>query len=129
MQTGSKHQSGIDQFLDGAYDDAVQLLSEALLENENCELWNDWATAQAAAGHMEEAIKGYQRALQLNVNHCQSAANLGILLYEEGKITQAVPLLEKSLRGLDEKQRDTILQLLEQSRQQSVVINKRATGS
>ncbi len=120
MQIESKHQIGLEQFKKGAYDNAVHLLSEALLEREDSELWNDWATAQAAGGHMEEAKKGYQRALQLNVNHSQSAANLGVLLYGEGKILQAVPLLEKSLQGLDEKQRGTVLNLLQQSRTQPI---------
>jgi Flp pilus assembly protein TadD len=129
MQTGSKHQSGLDQFQKGAYNDAVQSLSEALLEHESCELWNDWATAQAAIGRLEEAKKGFHRALQLNANDCQSAANLGVLLFGEGKITQAVPLLEKSLTGLDDKQRETIVQLLEQSRKQRSATHKKAAGS
>ena len=128
MQSKNKHQNGIEQFQKGAYNDAVHLLSQALLEHENSELWNDWATAQAACGHIAEAKKGYQRALQLNVNDSQSAANLGVLLYGEGKIAQAVPLLEKSLAGLDEKQRNAVLMLLEHFKEQSELINKKAAG-
>ncbi len=129
MQNQSKHQSGIEQFRKGAYGDALHLLSEALLEQETCELWNDWATAQAACGQMEEAKKGYQRALQLNVNDSQSAANLGVLLYGEGKISQAVPLLERSLDGLDAAQRKLVLELLEQSGKHPAAIHRRAAGS
>jgi len=57
MPNSEKHQRGLDQFQNGAYAVALQLLSEALLESENYELWNDWATAQAACGHIDEAKK------------------------------------------------------------------------
>ena len=94
MPNSEKHQKGLEQFQGGAYDVALQLLSEALLENESCELWNDWATTQAACGRIDEAKKGYRRALQMNINDSQSAANLGVLLLNEGQVYQAVPLLE-----------------------------------
>jgi Flp pilus assembly protein TadD len=129
MANSEKHQQGIEQFQRGDYDEALQLLSEALLENENCELWNDWATAQAARGQIDEAKKGYRRALQMNINDSQSAANLGVLLFNEGQISQAVPLLEKSLQGLDEQQRQAVQELLHRCKTPPVVVNQRATGS
>lgn len=128
MPNSEKHQRGLDQFQNGAYDMALQLLSEALLESESCELWNDWATTQAACGHIDEAKKGYRRALQMNINDSQSAANLGVLLLNEGQVHQAVPLLEKSLTGLDEVQRQAVRELLDQSKMQPAV-QQRSTGS
>jgi len=129
MQNNGKHQRGIEHFQSGAYADAVHLLSEALTDHENCELWNDWATAQAACGHLEEAKKGYRRALQLNSGDCQSAANLGVLLYGEGKTDEAIPFLEQSVEGLDEAQLQAVQDLLQQCREQSVVLKKRAVGT
>ena len=129
MQNNGKHQLGIEHFQNGAYADAVRLFGEALLENENCELWNDWATAQAATGHIEEAKKGYRRALQLNNKDCQSAANLGVLLCGEGKTGEAAPLLEQSLHGLDEQQRQAVEELLGKCRDQHVALGKRAVGT
>ena len=129
MQNNGKHQQGIERFQNGAYADAVHLLSEALTERENCELWNDWATAQAACGHLEEAKKGYRRALQLNRGDCQSAANLGVLLYGEGKTEEAIPFLEQSVQGLDQDQRNGVQELLDRCREESVVPPKRAVGT
>src|ERR1051325_8996180 len=128
MPNSEKHQKGLDQFQNGAYDVALQLLSEALLEDESCELWNDWATTQAVCGHIDEAKKGYRRALQMNINDSQSAANLGVLLLNEGQVHQAVPLLEKSLAGLDEAQRRAVQELLDQSKPPAIV-QQRSTGS
>lgn len=128
MPNSEKHQKGLEQFQGGAYDVALQLLSEALLENESCELWNDWATTQAACGRIDEAKKGYRRALQMNINDSQSAANLGVLLLNEGQVYQAVPLLEKSLSGLDETQRQAVQELLDQCKTPAPV-QQRSTGS
>src|SRR5215475_15356442 len=129
MPNSEKHQSGLKEFHNGTYDAALQLLSEALLENESCELWNDWATVQAAREHIDEAKKGYRRALQMNINDSQSAANLGVLLLNEGQVSQAVPLLEKSLTGLDEVQRQAVGELLDRCKNQQVGTIQRATGS
>ena len=92
-------------------------------------LWNDWATTQAACGRVDEAKKGYRRALQMNINDSQSAANLGVLLLNEGQVNQAVPLLEKSLAGLDEVQRQAVQELLDKSRVPQSSVSQRPTGS
>jgi Tfp pilus assembly protein PilF len=126
VQPNQKHQRGLQYFREGAHALASELLGQALLESQSSELWNDWATVQATTGRMDEAKKGYRRALELDPKHCQSAANLGVLLLSEGKIDQAVPLLEQSLQGLDKKQRKAVRALLKEHR---AVGLKKAVGA
>src|SRR5271169_6447682 len=75
-------------------DEASQLLREAIAAAESSELWNDWAVVQLAL-----AERAFTRAFELDPWNAEAAANLGILLFSTGKITEAESFLRESAQG------------------------------
>jgi hypothetical protein len=74
---------------DGRLDEASQLLRDAIAEAESGELWNDWAVVQLVLTE-----RAFTRAFELDPWNTEAAANLGMLLFSTGKISEA----ESSLR-------------------------------
>jgi len=72
-------------------DEASQLLRDAIAAAESSELWNDWAVVQLAL-----AERAFTRAFELDPWNAEAAANLGILLFSTGKITEAESFLRES---------------------------------
>jgi FkbM family methyltransferase len=72
-------------------EEASQLLLGALAAAESSELWNDWAVVQLAL-----AERAFTRAFELDPWNTQAAANLGILLFSLGKITEAESFLREA---------------------------------
>lgn len=112
----TKHQKGLEAFKDGEFNEAIRLFGEAVAEEESSEVWNDWATAQLAVRNSGDAERAFRRALKLQPNNHQAAANLGVLLATMGRADEAIPLLEQSQPGLGENERATVRRLLEQCR-------------
>jgi len=104
--------TGLQLFKEGRLKDAVLQLARAIEEKETSERWNDWATAQLACGRPVEAEYGYRRALELDSENAQAAANLGVLLMGQGLTEEAVTFLERSAEALDDVQRAKIESLL-----------------
>ncbi|HEY1462641.1 MAG TPA: sulfotransferase domain-containing protein [Terriglobales bacterium] len=73
------HEQGLRLFHLGKYAEAARLFHEALLETENAERWNDWATAVWFCGHAKEAELGYQHALRFDPTHSEAASNLNVV--------------------------------------------------
>jgi tetratricopeptide (TPR) repeat protein len=96
------------------FQEAVPFFAEALRQQETCERWNDWATACCLSGRPLEAERGYRSALTLDPEDAQATANLGAVLVGQKRLTEGMPLLEKSLPRLDEPQRASIRELLGQ---------------
>lgn len=92
----------------------IQLLEAALAGQETCELWNDWATLQYGSGNVEEAERGYRRALQIEPAERQPAVNLGLLLFAQGRLQDAMPFLNRHKETLTEEERRAILQMAAQ---------------
>ena len=69
---------------EGQLDEASRLLRDAIAESESSELWNDWAVLQLAL-----AERALTPAFELDPWNAEAAANLGILLFSMGKITEA----------------------------------------
>ena len=107
------HQRAVRLLRAGHGQESIQLLSQALREQESSEVWNDWATA-LNLWVSSEAERGYRRALELDPENRQAAVNLGILLSGQRRIAEAVPFLEKGLPRLDEPQRQAVDAILEQ---------------
>jgi predicted O-methyltransferase YrrM len=76
------------------------------------DLWNDLAAAAFACGQTEKAEDAFRRALALNSDDGQVAANLGVLLVSTGRLREAIPFLSGAVNRIDPGQRATINQLL-----------------
>jgi len=108
----SKAQLGVELFRQGDYQKASDILAEALQTSETPDIWNDWATAEAACGRHEKAQEGFRRALSLEPKNGQALVNLGILLARSGRELEAIPLLRQGAFHVDEAQRAGVNQLL-----------------
>src|SRR4029077_15656706 len=104
------HALGIKLFADGCFPEALRALEEALdsTESGSAKCWNDWSAAAYACGEMEKAEEGFRRALELNPEESQPAANLGMLLAQLGQAIEAIPFLDRSVARLNEPQRSAI---------------------
>jgi tetratricopeptide (TPR) repeat protein len=114
--SADKHQQAVQHFRDGRLEEALHLLGEAIAEDETSERWNDWAAIQLAAHNVTDAEKGLRRALQLEPENLQAAANLGAVLATLGKTEEAIPLLERGLPGVADDEKAIVSQLLHQCR-------------
>jgi predicted O-methyltransferase YrrM len=116
-----KHQQGLQQFREGHVEVALQLLGEAIAEGETGERWNDWAVVQLAAHNVTDAEKAFRRALKLEPENFDAAANLGAVLASLDRTEEAIPLLERSQAGLGAGEKTAVAQLLFQCRDKSGV--------
>ena len=98
--------------------EALRLLEKGLAERETADRWNNWASVQFRCGNSRAAELGFRRALELESQFDQAAANLGALLLADGKVDAAAVLLEKALagNGMDREQRDAAVQMLARCR-------------
>lgn len=112
MLGAEKHQRGIECFRDGQVDDALHLLGEAIAEGETSERWSDWAVVQLTAHNVVDAEKAFRRALKLDPDNNEAAANWGGLLAALGKAEEAVELLERCLPKLNEENKVIVARLL-----------------
>ena len=87
--------------------EASRLLSDAISEGESADLWNDWAVVQL--GLAEHA---FRRALLLEPNHPDAAANLGVLLFSTGRPGEAAVFLQQALATATDPARSHIQTLL-----------------
>jgi tetratricopeptide (TPR) repeat protein len=95
MNYNQKHTQALTRFRKGQPAEAARLFAEALAEKETSEGWNDWATAQAAAGATLEAEAGYERALELNPNNNEALVNLAVVRTADSRFAEALALLHR----------------------------------
>jgi FkbM family methyltransferase len=96
-------------YAQGRLAEAAQVLAEAITKQETSTLWNDWGVV-----HVALAQRAFRRALELEPTNDVAAANLGVLLFSEGKSAEAVPLLKQALGHSEGGQRAHIVALLAQ---------------
>jgi Methyltransferase domain len=82
----------VSLFEEGHVTEASVLLSDALLQAESADLWNDWAVVQLSV-----AERALRRALLMAPGHHDATANLGILLFSIGKRPDAAIFLRQAL--------------------------------
>jgi SAM-dependent methyltransferase len=75
-----QHQEGIQLFEQGQYEQASAIFAQMLHLGESAEVWNDWAAARAAAGRLDEARQGFEKALQLDPANREARGNLAVLV-------------------------------------------------
>ena len=97
----AKHAAGL--MASGNASRALLVLTSALRQSEQSELWNDLACAFSACGDVASAEAGFRRALQLRPTYRKAAINLATLLLRQGKF-RSIPMLLSPQGGLVEQQ-------------------------
>ena len=108
----SQHDDAIAAFQEGRPAESLRLLEELLAEKETSELWNDWAAVQLGSGNISQAENGFTRALELDAQNNDAAANLGLLLLSRGDAVRAIPLLTRALPALPAQHQKLVGDLL-----------------
>ena len=108
----TQHNDAIVAFRQGRTAEALRLLEELLAENDSAEYWNDWAAIHLSAGDLGKTESGFTRALELDPQNVDAAANLGLLLLGRGAADRAVPLLTQVLPALPPEQQKIVMSLL-----------------
>ncbi|MBV8274142.1 MAG: tetratricopeptide repeat protein [Verrucomicrobia bacterium] len=81
-----------------AYESQEALWSDTLTDNPNC--WaghNNLGLVFFRRGQAEEAIKHFQKALEINPNYAEAHSNLGAALGRKGQVDEAVEQFRKAL--------------------------------
>ena len=108
----SQHDDAIAAFQEGRPAEALRLLEELLAVKETSDLWNDWAAVQLGSGNISQAENGFTRALELDSQNTDAAANLGLLLLGRGDAARAIPLLTRALPALPAQHQKLVGDLL-----------------
>lgn len=107
-------QHAIELFSQGRLNEAAQILSQLIAEEESAELWNDWGALQLRLGHWLDAERAFRAALRLNPTLLEAAGNLGLLLHSQHRKREAIPLLQQARAGATQPNKAIIEQMLEQ---------------
>jgi tetratricopeptide (TPR) repeat protein len=91
------HEHASELYARGELAEAAAELSTAIGEGESAELWSDWGAVQAALGAAEDAERAFRRALRMDATWREAAENLGVLLYAQGRLSDAGIYLEQAL--------------------------------
>lgn len=121
----SSYQRGVRFFQEGRFEEAALALADSLRDQETSEAWNDCAAAELAAGQ-NKAERGFRRALALDAENTEAAANLGAFLATTGRHAEAIPFLEKGLKAIDGQPRPALQRLLDFCRTKSPDRNRLA---
>ena len=116
MHAAEIHQRALDSYRRGQFSNAVDLLGQALQEQETSERWNDWASVQLAVRRLTDAERGFRRALQLDPDNPEACSNLGALLATRGRYSEALPYLEKGELTVSEAERGVVQKLVAECR-------------
>jgi FkbM family methyltransferase len=119
MLTADKHETGIQLYVQGHFEDARRILKEAFAENPSSELANDWGAAELACGNVALAEQGFLQAQRLDPGNLEAATNLGALLAKLGRSRDALPFLEKAAQAMNGEQQLALDQLLATCRMQA----------
>src|SRR5882672_9801235 len=114
MPDKTKHQIALDLLNQNRIQEATTLLTEALAEQESCDLWNDWATVKAACNEMTEARRGFERALALDAENAQAQFNLGLVLVNQKELERGFSLLQKSAKRLGKDEQEAVAGLMKE---------------
>lgn len=114
MPQRTKQQRAYELMAKGQVKEAAECLHEALTENESCDLWNDWATVCVALGRVDDAQRGYERALELDPDNTQCHFNFGVVLVGTGSTDRGLKLLRQSFNHLTSPEQSAALMLIDE---------------
>jgi len=109
----AKRESAAELYRQARYEEADQLIAQELAEGETSDLWNDWGAVQLARGRQDKAETGFRHALELDPDSDESATNLGLVLFNLGKLEEAARFLRQGYEAANGR-REKISKLLAQ---------------
>jgi len=80
------------------YESQETLWTDTLAKNPNC--WvghNDLGLVLLNREQVDEALKHFQKALEINPNYVEAHSNLGLALFQKGQVQEAVAQYQKAL--------------------------------
>jgi len=92
------HLMGMLSFQAEQYDLAVEWMSRAIRQNPKPEYISNLGISLTRLGRHEDALKAYDKAVQLKPDKAQSWTNLGRALMEVGRLTDALPCFQQALQ-------------------------------
>jgi Tfp pilus assembly protein PilF len=106
------HQQGLTFYSAGRLEEALDKFKAVLTEEETSDRWNDWAAVQFALGSQDKAESGFRKALELDKDNLQVAANLGSLLVGQHRFIEAAPYLLAALKTPDGELRSALEEVI-----------------
>lgn len=116
LDTGEIHRRAARLAELGRLEDAAEAFRLALEAEETGNGWSDWATVQLARGLTADAERGFRRSVALDPANGLLAAKLGILLAGQGRVREAIPILEQCVSLISSAERATFEALLNDCR-------------
>ncbi|MGC9362868.1 MAG: tetratricopeptide repeat protein, partial [Candidatus Syntrophosphaera sp.] len=74
----------------------ITLMEELAAANEDEELWLAIGNLYAQQGDNENAERAFRQALQINPDYSTANVRLALMLFDQGKYSEAIPMLEKA---------------------------------
>jgi len=125
MAPSEEHRQGIASFEAGDPSQALEHFRRALAQSESADLWSDWAVAQFALGHPDEAEAGFLLALEIEPQHADAHINLAALLLQQKRASEAAPFLLRA-QGLAPAEHGPALEQLIAQSPDSIATEDRA---
>ena len=96
VSSDARDGQGLALFEDGQYGEALATIEESLGQRETAQRWSDWGVLQRTLGHRVNAERGFRRALELDPKLAVAGNNLGVILFEAGRLEEAAPYLRQA---------------------------------
>jgi tRNA (mo5U34)-methyltransferase len=122
MSVQTNDNLAVQECLDGELPEALRLIEQSLAVEETADRWNSWASIQARSGNKRAGELGYRRALELDPEVGQAAANLGAIFASDLQFERATQMLQRAIeaRNIDGAERLAATQLLARCRLDSL---------
>ncbi len=83
----------------GSVDEAISLCHQALRIEPSAQVFGLLADCYVRGGAADQAIDAYRRALELNADHIVIRTKLGLVLYFQGRMEEAIEEYSRALEG------------------------------
>ena len=117
MAAKAQHDYAVYLFQQGFYGDSASQLNDLLHREETAELWSDWATAQFGLGRLDEAERGFRRALELDPGMPEAAVNFATMLVSQQRWAEAAELFQQAMPKLTPKEQAVVGEFIDRCRE------------